>query len=116
MVNLIEEAKSMIGEDEKILKEIIVQRLMKTTSTIIFLTNKKVIYWKVGFMKKGFETIDLSEINGITYLPQPFHSAGLIKIITKNGKNVLISPSYVSQIEANDFIKEVKKKIKQKNF
>lgn len=116
MVNYIEEVQDSLEKDEKILKEIIVQRafLLKKGSTYIFLTNQRVIYIKPTFgllIKNKLKSVNLSEIRGITYLPKPFHSAGLIKIVTKKGENILLSPSYVGQLEAIDFIKEVKKRI-----
>ena len=111
MINFIEQAKEMLEKEKKILKEIIVQRKMAGVSTFIFLTNKKIIYWKYGVFSQGFKTINLSEISAMTYLPQIFHSAGLIKAISKRGENILLSPSYVNQLEAHEFINKVKEKI-----
>ena len=111
MVNLIEKGKNMIDKNEKIISEVIVYRVLKNYSTIIFLTNKRIIYFKNGFSFSGFKSINLPEIKGITYLTKPLHSGGLIKLIT-NKKNILISPSYVGQDEANKFIEQVKKRIK----
>ena len=109
MANYIAEVESLLEEDETILKEIIVQRIVKSVSTYIFLTNKRLVYWKCGFFRNGFKAINLSEIRTISYLPQVFSSAGLIKVITKKDKNLLLSPSFVGQLEANDFIDVVKK-------
>jgi len=115
MVNLIEKAKEMLDKNEKILKEIVVQRafLLKPISTIIFLTNKRIIYFRNGV----FKTINLSDIAGISfisyyYLRKIYGSAGKIKIITKAGKGILISPSIVNQLEAYEFINKLKKKIR----
>jgi len=115
MVDYIKEVQNSLEKDEKILKEIIVKRafLLKKVSTYIFLTNKRIIYIQPTFgllIKNKLKSVNLSEISGITYLPKPLHSAGLIKLITKKGKNILLSPSYVGQSEAIDFIEEVKRK------
>ncbi len=109
MADFIQKGRDMLEKNEKIIQEIIVQRVIKSLSTIILLTNKRIIYFSWVL---GFKAINLSEISAITYLPKPFHSAGLLKIITKKGKNILISPSYVNQIEANEFIKEIKTRLK----
>lgn len=112
-LNHIEKAKNMLEKDEKILEQIIVQRILKRFSTFIFLTNKSIIYWQYGFMSIKFRKISLSEIEDIMYLPKPLHSGGLIKAVTKKGKSILLTTSYVGQHEAYDFIKKVKLKLKR---
>lgn len=111
-LNLIEQAESMLEKNERVLKRVIIQAIVKSISTIIYLTNKRIIYWKTGFMGNKFDSIYLSEIESVMFFPVPLGSAGRIKILTKNNKNLLISPSNIGQIEANEFIKEVRKRIK----
>ena len=113
MGNYFEEAREMLESNEKIIKEISVQRsgLLKRSSTLILLTNKRIIYLFDRILSDKFKSIPLSEISGISYLPQLLHSAGILKIITKNGKAITISPSFVGQGEAQEFISEVKKSL-----
>ncbi len=107
----IEEAENLLEEDETILKEIIFQGKYKTLSAYIFLTNKRVIYWKYVIFGKRFRNIYLPEIRGIRLAPQQFSSSGVLVVATKQGKEICLSPSLIGQSEADEFISAVKKEI-----
>ena len=105
-------AKELLKKDEKIIQKLLVPRLLKGSSSVILLTNNRIIYNKgatvFGF---NFKFINLSDITNIAYQPMALHSGGLIKVITNEGKNITISPSYVGQENAIEFNKKVEKLI-----
>ena len=113
MVNYIKRVKDMLKKNEKILAKVIVQRsgLIKNVSTYIFLTDKRIIYWKCGWGGKGFKSINFSEITAISFIPRLLETKGLMRITKNNGKVINITPMDVNQIQASDFIKEVNKKL-----
>jgi len=113
MVTFIQKVENMLEDKEKIICKIVVQRMIKSASTIIFLTNKRIIYLGGIFTRLKF--VPLSDVESIFYLPKPLHSGGLIKLLTKRGKNILLSPSFVGQEKAGEFIKEVEKWMKKTN-
>src|SRR3989344_3583005 len=114
MVNFVEEIEKLIKGDEKVFSKVVVQRkgLVKNASICIYLTNKRLIYWKCGLGGKGFDFIPLSEINSISFIPRLIASSGIIRVTKSDGKVIKITPSDLSNIEANDFVKEVNKRIK----
>lgn len=111
MVTFIQKVENMLEDKEKIICKIIVQRMIKSASTIIVLTNKRLIYF--GCISARLKSVPLPNVESIFYIPRPLHSGGIIKLLTKRGKNILLSPSFVGQEEAREFIKEVEKWMKK---
>ena len=111
MRNYLQKAEEFLKEDEKVIQRLLVPRhfLLKGTSTIVILTDKRIIYNKIEF---NFKFINLSNIINIAYQPMALHSGGIVKVITSEGKNITITPSFVGQQEAMDFINKVKKLVK----
>jgi len=112
-LNFIEQAMQMVEKNEKILKKIVVNKnIIRIRPTMIILTNRRIIYLKMGLFSNSFKTINLADISGANYAPLPLNSAGYIQVITKNGKNVSLTSCPISQIESDDFLKELKKRIR----
>ena len=59
----------------------------------------------------SLNSIPLIDIATVGYLPKPLTSGGLIKVTTKKGKGINLTPSFVGQQDAMEFIKKIKEKI-----
>lgn len=112
IVNYIEKIESMIEKNEKVIDRIIIDRMVKSVSTYIYLTNKRIIFFSSSLFKV-IDSIDLANISAISYNPKSFSSSGIIKVIQKKGSTKMITPLFVSEIKANEFIRKVEKELER---
>ena len=106
---MIDEIKSILETNEKVIAEVTVERegIFKSLSTRIYLTNKKLIYWRGIF--KSFKLMKLSDISSFSYVPGTVVSSGYIHVTQASGRTKRISESVIGQVAANDFIKKANK-------
>ena len=108
--------KGMLSKGEKILKKVILFRagMIKNASTMIFLTNKQIIYWSFGIFVKKFRSIPLSDIELLSLFKLPLGGGVEIKAVLKNGKTKSLGGTGVDATEAHKFISAFEKATSKK--
>lgn len=104
----------IIEDDEEIIDKVLNPRKVGSLSTHVYLTEKRIIYHKQGFLYQlvgigdNYRTVNLDSVEDISYLPKPMHSGGLLEVYTKDGSKKNMTPSYVGEKEAQRFAETVR--------